>query len=65
MGESILKENEEYKDVKIQMINENKEVELANSFDYYYVPTFYVGDKKIHEGVPTKEKIERVFKEAL
>ena len=38
---------------------------LADSLDYYYVPTFCVNGQKIHEGVPTKEKIRAVYEAAL
>ena len=37
----------------------------AAKFDYFYVPTFYVGTEKLHEGVPSKEAIERVFAAAV
>jgi hypothetical protein len=29
------------------------------------VPTFFVAGEKVHEGVPTKEAVEKVFKTAL
>ena len=54
----------EYKEIPFKMIDEGKEPEYANKFDYHYVPTFYVGDEKRHEGVPTKEAVEKVFAEA-
>ena len=37
----------------------------AERFDYYYVPTYYVEGKKMHEGVATKEKVEAVLRSAL
>lgn len=57
--------NPDYAKVEIEYIDENKEVKIANTYDYYYVPTFYVDDVKIHEGVPTEEKIKEVFIEAI
>lgn len=54
-----------YKDLEIDVVDENVQPELANSFDYYYVPTFYVDGDKLHEGVPTEEKVEAVFKAAV
>lgn len=56
--------NPDYAKVEIEYIDENKEVNIASAHDYYYVPTFYVDDVKIHEGVPTEEKIQKVFIEA-
>lgn len=55
----------EYQAVEIDQIDENEQPDLSNRYDYWYVPTFYVDGKKMHEGVPTMEKVERVLKEAL
>lgn len=55
----------EYNHVQIETIEESKEPEKVEGYDYWYVPTFFVGDQKIHEGVPTMDKVERVFQEAL
>lgn len=57
--------NPEYSKIDVEYIDENKDVVSANLYDYYYVPTFFVDDVKMHEGVPTKEKIERVLQEAI
>jgi glutaredoxin len=59
--EEIYAESPEYKEIKLEKIDENKDPDYAAKFDYYYVPTFYVGTEKLHEGVPSKEAIERVF----
>ena len=32
------------------MIEESEQPALADTFDYYYVPTFYVDGVKVHEG---------------
>ena len=57
--------NPEYSDIYVECIDENKDVNAASAHDYYYVPTFYVDGVKLHEGVPTVEKIERVLIEAI
>ena len=62
--EEICGEHPEYKAVSIKKIDETKEPDYAATFDYYYIPTFYVGDSKVHEGAPTKEAIEKVYEEA-
>lgn len=54
----------EYKKVPIVKIDETKEPELAAKYDYYLVPTFFVGEEKIAEGVPTEEGVEKAFKTA-
>ncbi|MDR3076572.1 MAG: thioredoxin family protein [Synergistaceae bacterium] len=63
--EEIYSERPEYKDIPLKQIDETKDPSYASKFDYYYVPTFYVGDEKLHEGVPSKEAIEKVFAAAL
>ena len=65
MIEELQKENPEYRKVKIRRVNEEEDVALANSLDYYYVPCFFVGGVKVLEGVPTKDAVEMVLKRAL
>jgi len=60
----ICEEHPEYKTVKIEKVDETKEANYAATFDYYYVPTFYVGGVKMHEGSPTKEALKKVYAEA-
>lgn len=55
----------EYANVEIEKIEESKNAHIAEAHDYYYVPTFYVDGVKIHEGVPSLEKIEAVLKSAI
>jgi len=54
-----------YTSVTIDTINEREQPEVAKQHDYYYVPTFYLGSSKLHEGVATKEKIREVFDKCL
>ena len=63
--EELLKENPKYEAIEIKTIDEKKEPEYADKFDYYYVPTFYVGEEKVHEGAATLEKIRAVLDKAL
>ena len=65
MMDQLVIEHPEYKQVKIEVIEERQTPEKTKGYDYWYVPTFFVEDKKIHEGVPTVEKVEKVFIEAL
>ncbi|GFP78155.1 thioredoxin family protein [Clostridium sp. YIM B02505] len=58
-------ENPAYSDIEIKTIDENLEPDLADQYDYYYVPTYYINGEKVHEGVATKEKIKQVFDTAL
>ncbi|MFA6075770.1 MAG: thioredoxin family protein [Negativicutes bacterium] len=61
----LLVEQPEFNRVKVQMIDEEKEEKFANSFDYYYVPCFYVDGLKVYEGAVDKEVVRRVFEQAL
>lgn len=65
MMEELKKEHPKYQSVDIEVIEEQREEEKTRGYDYWYVPTFFVDDVKIHEGVPTKDKVEAVFKAAL
>lgn len=65
MIEELMEEHEEYSSVAIRRVDENVDKKLADSLDYYYVPTFYVDGIKRMEGVPKKETVEAILKEAL
>jgi len=54
-----------YKAVEIEKIDENTHPEIADKYDYYYIPTYYVGDVKLHEGAASLEKVKRVFDAAV
>ena len=54
-----------YRDIEIEIIDEDRQPDIAEKFDYYYVPTFFIGSKKLHEGASTKEKIKAVLDAAL
>jgi len=61
----LILENPNYATLEIEKIEESKQPQLANKFDYYYVPTFFVGKDKLHEGVASKDKIKTVLDAAL
>ena len=63
--EELKKENSEYNKIAIETIEETKQPEYANTFDYYYVPTFYIDNKKIHEGGIKKEEVKEILDKAL
>lgn len=64
MVEELKEKYPEYRSVAIETIEEQEEESKTEGYDYYYVPTYFVGDVKVHEGVPTLEKIEEVLKKA-
>ena len=63
--DELMQQYPEYNDVPLTLIDETKQPDVANQWDYYYVPTYFVGKDKLHEGAATKEKIQRVFERAL
>lgn len=65
MIEELQKEHPEYAKIGIRREDEEKNSELADSLDYYYVPCFFVKGKKLMEGVPSKDKVEAVLRAAL
>ncbi len=62
--EELMKEKPKFKDIPLEIIDETLEPEVANSYDYYFVPTYYVDNEKVHEGVASKEDIKNVFERA-
>lgn len=62
----------DYPPVELEVIDENTQPKLAERFsDYYYVPSMYVGGKKIYEAQPGEiyedclANVKRVFEAAL
>jgi glutaredoxin len=62
--DELFLEHPEYKAVELEIVDEVKQRELAARYDYYYFPTYYVGGVKVHEGVPQKDTILKVFRQA-
>jgi len=54
-----------YKNIELIIIDEVEEPDLAAKFDYYYVPTYYLDDEKVHEGAASFEIVKKVFDGAL
>ena len=69
--EELKKENPAYGEIAIDWIEESEHPELAGKYDYYYVPTMYVEDKKLYEAKPSetyaacKENVKAVLDAAL
>lgn len=69
--EELVAENPAYTGIEISRIEESQQKKFADSFDYYYVPTMYVGDEKNYEADPSqgyediKRDVKRVFDRAI
>ena len=53
-----------YQNLRITKIDEGENPELADQYDYYYVPTFYLGAQKKLEGALTRAQIQALLDEA-
>lgn len=62
--EEIFARHPEYKEVPLRLVDEHVETALADSYDYWYVPTYFIGTEKLCEGVKKKELIEAAFRRA-
>ena len=62
--EELKKTNPKYTNIEVKVIDEEIQPEIAKQYDYYYVPTYYVNGVKVHEGVPSKDIVCKVFDEA-
>ena len=60
-----LKKQDRYRDVEICLVEETEQPEVADRYDYYYVPTFYVGETKVHEGGIFPDEVKAVLDRAL
>lgn len=65
MVEELKAEHPEYRDIVIETIEERDEEEKTEGYDYWYVPTYFVDDVKMLEGVPSLQAVEEVLKAAL
>ncbi len=64
INEKLLKEDR-FKDITIELVDERKEAALADSFDYYNVPCYYLGREKLHEGAADEADICSALERAL
>ena len=63
--EELKQEQPVYQNINITYIEESEQPQLADTLDYWYVPTYFVDGIKKHEGAATKDKIKAVFDAAL
>ena len=64
MMEQLCTENPEYRQIEIEVIEETEHPEIAEKYDYYYVPCYFMEEEKLFEGVPTLKKIRKVLETA-
>ena len=65
--EELCAEKPEYAGISLDWIEESKEPERTMGYDYYYVPTFFLGKEKLYEAKPgeTYEECKALVKSCL
>jgi len=63
--QELKEEYPEFQSIEIEIIDEEKQKALADSYNYYYVPTFYLGKEKLHEAGISKEEVKALFQKVL
>lgn len=63
--EELKEENPEYSKVEVTIVDELLQADLANQYDYYYVPTYYIEGVKVHEGAASKDIVRNVYEKAI
>ena len=63
--DELIAENPAFADIKITKVEEREHADLARGYDYRLVPCLWLGGKKLHEGVPTKEQIKACLTAAM
>ena len=64
---ALIAENPAYAGVNVRWIDENRQRELADQYDYWYVPSVYHGARKLYEADPSQgyEEIKASLEAAL
>ena len=69
--DELFVENPAYRDLKITRIEESQQPDIADQYDYFATPTFYVGGEKAFEAhigmryEDIKAEVEKVLDAAL
>ena len=58
--EELKEEYPEFQPIEIEMIED-----IADQYDYYYVPTFYVDGVKVHEAGIFKNEMEALLRKVI
>lgn len=63
--EELQQEHPELQQLKIEHIDERLTPERTKGYKYWFVPTFYLGEEKLHEGAASKQIVEGILRKAL
>lgn len=69
--EELIQDNPAYGTIEIERINELDPPAGISGYNYYYVPSMFIGKEKLYEANPSqgydeiKESVKKVFEEAV
>lgn len=63
--DELQQEHPELQAVEVERIDEKLEPERIKGYQYWFVPTFYLGQEKLHEGAASKQIVENILRRAL
>ena len=69
--DELKEENPDYSSIEMDWIEEERQPDLAKVYNYYYVPTMFIGANKLYEAKPgqtydeIKTEVRKVFDAAL
>lgn len=62
--ENMMMEDEKYRDLEIEVIDEEQNPKAASKYTYELVPNFHLNDEKIFEGAATEKDVREVMEKA-
>ena len=63
--EELKEEYPEFQPIEIEMFFFFQHPDIADQYDYYYVPTFYVDGVKVHEAGIFKNEMEALLRKVI
>lgn len=51
----LVEEEPKYAKIQVEWIEESRQPEIADQYDYYYVTTIFAGEKKLYEAHPSED----------
>lgn len=60
-----LQKEPRYAEITVREIEERENRAIADSYDYWLVPSFFIGREKLHEGHAEYSDVKRVLDRAL
>ncbi|MBS7316081.1 MAG: thioredoxin family protein [Clostridiaceae bacterium] len=63
--QELIEKEPQFAAVPVRKIEEREHAEIADQYNYYFVPCFYIGKEKMMEGVPSLEQVQKTFQAAL